>query len=105
LIKDFDKVILKVEDMQWLERTEKIMIRSMCGVTLRDRNNSDELKERLGVEGVVDIVRRSRLRWFGHVARNEKTDWVSACRSLKVGGCVGRSRSRKTWQECVGGDM
>jgi hypothetical protein len=24
---------------------------------------------------------------------------------MKVGECVGRGRGRKTWQECVGGDM
>jgi hypothetical protein len=96
---------MKVEDMQRLERAERAMVRWMCGVTLRDRNKSDELRVRLGVEGVADIVRRSRLRWFGHLERKEKTDWVSACRSLKVGGCVGRGRGRRTWRECVGGDM
>jgi hypothetical protein len=31
---------MKVVDMQRLERTEKMMIRWMCGVTLKDRKPS-----------------------------------------------------------------
>ena len=49
---------VKVEDMQRLERRERMMVRWMCGVSLKDRISSVELNERLGVEGVADIVRR-----------------------------------------------
>jgi hypothetical protein len=65
---------MKVEDMQRSERIEKMMIRWMCGVTLLDRNKSDELKERLGIEDVAAIVRRSRLRLFGHLECKEEPD-------------------------------
>src|SRR5271165_3460754 len=57
----------KVEDMQRLERTERMMIRWMCGVTLKNRMSSDNLRVKLGIDSVSDMVRRSRLRWFGHV--------------------------------------
>ena len=40
---------MKVEDMQRLERAEKMMIRWMCGVTLKDRKGSEELRQRLGI--------------------------------------------------------
>ena len=36
--------------MQRMERTERVMIRWMCGVTLKDRCKSEELRERLGIE-------------------------------------------------------
>jgi hypothetical protein len=40
---------MKVEDMQRLERVEKMMIKWMCGVTLEDGKASDELRQRLEV--------------------------------------------------------
>ena len=81
------------------------MVRWMCGVTLKNRTRSDELLERLGVESITDVIRRGRLRWFGHLERKEEKDWVSACRNLEVGDKRGRGRGRKTWRECVDEDM
>ena len=51
------------------------------------------------------VVRRGRLRWFGHLERKSVDDWVSACRGLVVEGARGRGRSRKTWEQCVRDDM
>jgi hypothetical protein len=57
--------------------------RWMCGVKLSDRKVDAELLSRLGIESVSDVVRRCRLRWFGHVVeRKEPDEWVSACRSM-----------------------
>ena len=96
---------VKVEDMQRLERMERMMVRWMCGVSLKDRISSVELNERLGVEGVADIVRRGRLRWFGHLERKGRNDWVSTCRSFEVAGPKGKGRAKKTWGECVRHDL
>ena len=71
---------MKVADMNRLERTERMMVRWMCGVSLKDRNLTADLYHSLGIENVAEVVRRSRLRWFGHVERKDKDDWVSACR-------------------------
>ena len=62
----------------------------------------------LGVQSVADVVRRGRLRWFGHLERRSVDDWVSACRKVEVAGvgCKGRKDlERKTWKECVDNDM
>ena len=40
---------MKVEDMQRLERAEKMMIRWMCRVMLKDGKTSEKLRERLVV--------------------------------------------------------
>ena len=96
---------VRVEDMQRLERAERMMLRWMCGVSLKDRVKIDELLQRLHIESVSDVVRRGRLRWFGHVERKRGDDWVTACRELAVDGVRGRGRGRKTWMQCVKGDM
>ena len=43
---------MKVEDMQRLERTERMMGRWMCGVTLKHRIASKDLNGRLGIQSV-----------------------------------------------------
>jgi hypothetical protein len=48
--------VMKVEDLKRLERIEKMMVRWICAVTLRDRKESGELRERLGIKCVSDVV-------------------------------------------------
>ena len=64
-----------------------------------------ELHSRLDVEAVADVVRRGRLRWFGHLERKSPDDLVSACRDMEVDGVKRKGRSKKTWRECVRNDM
>ena len=92
--------VMKAEHTQRLERNERMMNRWMCGVKLSDRKASAELLSRLGIESVSDVVRRGRLRWFGHVELKEPDDWVSACRNMVVESVKGRGhgRPRKTWR-------
>ena len=61
---------LKVEH-ELTFRTEMSMIRWMCGVKLNERKKSEELRELLGLEPVSLIIKKSRLRWFGHVERKD----------------------------------
>jgi len=81
------------------------MLRSMCGVSLKKGGQSDDLRKRLGVESVADIVRRSRLRWFGHLERKEENDWVSACRNISIDGKCTKGRGKKTWMEVIKDDL
>src|SRR5437867_12065262 len=96
---------MKVDDMQRLVRKENSIVRWMSGVTLKDRRSSEKLRRGLGIVGVDRVVRRDRLRWFGHVERKEAGDWVSNCRNLEVVGGVRKGRPRKSWMECVKEDM
>src|SRR5260221_4405078 len=77
------------------------MIRMMCGVSLRDKITSVMLTERMGVEAIGVMVKRNRLRWFGHVKRKDDCDWVKGCTVLEVEGPKPRGRPKKTWMEVV----
>ncbi|XP_038052734.1 uncharacterized protein LOC119725402 [Patiria miniata] len=81
------------------------MIRWMCGVSLADRLSSEELRRRVGVEGIGIVLRRHRLRWFGHVERKEDVNWVKRCTNVIVGGPTPIGRPRKTWQSSMSDDM
>ena len=46
---------LRVEEEQRVERNENVMLRWMCGVTLRDKVHTAELRRRLGIEGGIEV--------------------------------------------------
>src|SRR4029077_10651902 len=77
---------MKVESMNRLHRVENIIVRRMCSVSLKKRIETEELRNRLGITSVDAVVRRERLRWFGHVERKSDDDWVKKCQKLKVAG-------------------
>ena len=51
------------------------------------------------------MIRKSRLRWFGHVERNDDNDWVKRCITREVEGIRQRGCRKKTWWDCVKNDM
>ena len=69
---------------------------------MRDKVPTIEQRRRLGIEGVVEVMRRGRLRWFGHVERKEVDDWVRACRNLEAAGSRGRGQAKDDLEIAVG---
>jgi len=57
---------VRKENVMALQRAEIRMVRWMCGVKLKDRLPSKELRARLGVDDIA-LVQQNRLRWYGHV--------------------------------------
>jgi len=39
----------------------------MCGIKLKDRLPSKELRERLGIDDIALVLQQNRRRWYGHV--------------------------------------
>ena len=71
---------MKIANLQSLERTELMMVRWMCGVSMKDKKCSVDLYSLLGIQSVVDVVRCGTLRWFGHRIVD---DWMSAGRNVE----------------------
>src|SRR6187401_638600 len=78
---------------------------SLVEAGVSEEEGRKELRNSLSIEDVTEIVRRGRLRWFGHVERKADDDWVKKCTKVEVVGKVGRGRGRKTWLQCVNSDM
>jgi len=51
------------------------------------------------------MIKKSRLRWFGHAERKDDNDWVKYCISWEVEGIRQRGRPKKTWWHCAKNDM
>ena len=77
------------------------MVRWMCGVKLKGRLPSKELRERLGVDDVALVLQQNRLRWYGLVLRKDDDDWVKKCMEYEVEGPRPRGRPKRTRREVV----
>ena len=92
---------VRKENVVALQRAEMSMVRWMCGVKLKDRLPSKELRERLGVDDIALVLQQNRLRWYGHVLREDDDDWVNKCMEYEVEGSRPRRRPKRTWKEIV----
>jgi len=73
----------------------------MCGIKLKDRFPSKELRERLGIDDIALILQQNRLQWYGHVLRKDDDDWVKKCMKYEVEGPRPRGRPKRTSREVV----
>ena len=101
---------VKVDDTRRLERTEMRMVRWMCGASLNpqregNRIPSEELRRRLGIECISDVMRRGRLSWFGHLERMNENSQVEKVRNMVVDGPFCRNAPRKTWNSVISDDL
>ena len=98
--------VLRKEEEDILRRAERAMVRMMCGVKLVQRKKSSELFEMLSLEeDIVVLVKRARLRWYGHVMRRDVTSGIRRVLQVNVLGSVGRGRPRMGWLEQTEKDM
>ena len=93
---------VRKEEEGVLRRAERAMVRMMCGVKVKDRKSSMELMSMLGLsEDIVTLIRRSRLRWYGHVLRRIEGVGIRRALEFEVEGVTGRGRPRLGWREQV----
>ena len=64
------------------------MVRWICNVRLKNRISSDSLLEKFGINNIQTLLRYNRLRWFGHVAKNDGC--INSITALEVNGHRGR---------------
>ena len=74
-------------------------------MTIRDRIRSSDIRQELGVKGIVEIARQSRLRWYGHLMRMEEGNKVKEVWNMTVQGNRPRGRPKKRCMDCVNCDM
>ena len=61
---------VRKENVVALQRAEMRIVRWMCGVKLKDRLPSKELRERLGVDDIALILQQNRQAAFLHSSPN-----------------------------------
>ena len=83
-------------------RTERAMVRSMCGVKLVDRKNNEELTEMLGLEETLDkMAKVNGVLWYEHVVRRDDNNVLKKALMLEVNGQRNRERPKQIWRRQV----
>ena len=93
---------LRESEMAILRRTERAMVRAMCGVKLMDKKKTEDLMEMLGLEESVDqLAKANGVRWLGHVLRKDDEHVLRKALEFEVDGTRKRGRPKKTWKRQV----
>ena len=88
---------LKEREMGILRKTERSMVRAMCGVQLKDRKRSTDLMFMLGLKETIDhFAMANSVRWYGHVMKGEDGHIIRAL-DFEVEGQRKKGRPKKPW--------
>ena len=82
-----------------LQCNDRAMLRWLSNVRLEDHISSDSLLNKLGIVDITSAVRYNRLRWYGHVCRNEGS--IRKAADMMVDGRRVRGRPKKSWADTV----
>ena len=93
---------LREYEMTILRRTEKAMMRAMCGVNMIEKRRSQELVSLQGLTDTFDgLARASGVRWYEHVLRRDNGDVLRRPLDFEVEEKRGRGRLNTTWKRQV----
>ena len=87
---------LKESEIWILRRAERSMVSAMCGVQLKDRERSTDLKEAIDLLSLVNSV-----RWYGHVLKREDGHVFRKALVFEVEGQMKKGRPRRMWRKQV----
>ena len=78
------------------------MVRSMCGVKLMDKKLTKDLMQLLDLNVAINqLARANSVRWYGHVLRKDKNNFLRRALGLKVKKTRNMGRPEKTWLRAV----
>ena len=93
---------LREREMAILRRTERAMVRAMCGVNLLDKKRAEDLRGMLGIEvSVEQLAKANGVRWYGHVLRRDGDHALRRALEFQVNGARKRGRPKMTWKRQV----
>ena len=90
---------LRENEMVILRRTERAMVRAMCGTKLMEKKRTEDLMEMLRLkETVVQMAKADGVRCYGHVLRRNDGHVLRKALQFEVKGKRKRGRTKKTWK-------
>ena len=83
-------------------RTERAMVRAMCGQKVVDRKTTEEQMDMLGLKETIDrLATANGVRWYGYVLRRDDHSVLRVALNLEVSGKRKRGWPKKTWKKQV----
>ena len=94
---------LRENEIAILRRTERAMVRAMCGAKRMEKKSTEDLMEMLGLkETVVRMAKGNVVRWYGHVLRRDDGHVLRKALEFEVKGKRKRGRLKKTLEDASG---
>ena len=88
--------------MEVLQRTERSMMRAMCGVQLKDREISGDFMLMLGLNETIDqLAMATSVCYYGHVLRREDNHVFRKELDFQVEVERRKGSSKRTWKKQV----
>ena len=75
-------------------KTEMRMLLWIQGVSLRELNRNEEIREAATVQPIAKHLMQKRLRWYGHVTRRDESHITSTVLDMEVEGVRPRGRPK-----------
>ena len=96
---------LRADDERKLLSFEMKCLRSILGVSLRDRYRNERIRQLLNIDQtIVDVIRKRRLQWFGHVNRSDVEGYVKISYKTDFTKKRPKGRPPKQWTDLVRAD-
>ena len=93
---------LKENENAILRRTERAMVRAICGQKIVHRNTTEEQMGMLGFNKTIDrLATASEVRWYGHVLRSDDDSMLRVALDLEITCKRKRGRPRNTCKKQV----
>ena len=91
---------LSTEDLSRIRRCDHAMIRWLSNAKLEQKHSTGDLRRRVHVHHVKDVLRWNRLRLSGHFYRQVET-WTYKITSFNVYGPASRGWPKIRWKNVV----
>ena len=92
---------VRVDDIDRLVRNDNAMVRCKK----KKKKPSSDLRTRMDISSIEDVIRYNRLRWFGHLQRMDEEKWPRKILNFEVNGSYSQGRPRKKWFDNIRSDL
>ena len=90
------------EDERRLLSFEMKCLRTILGVSLRNRYRNEAIRRMLNIDKtIIDIIRKKRIKWFGHIIRQPNTSYVKKVYKEEFNGKRPKGRPPKRWSDQI----
>ena len=96
---------MKVTNKRKMATTEMRMLRGILGVSRREHMRNEDIRRKLHITPIDEVMRGGRLRWFGHVQRRDANNVTCRVMELAIPGARRRVRPKKTWHHQIQDEM
>ena len=80
---------------------EMRMLRYCLKISLEKHKTNESIRQEANVMSVLDLMRRRRLQWFGHMCRREEDDDIRRVHEMRVEGRRSRGRPKYRWKDTI----